>query len=73
MVDHPIVQDEVFLDIGDGPEGFKIYTDDNRGVVDWSPTFPPVYVDISINGMSATVGPFTLASIYKQLKEKFNG
>jgi hypothetical protein len=58
------------LAVGDGPEGISIYTDDDRGVVDWSQTYPAVYVHVAINGASAHFGPFTLESIYNQLKER---
>ncbi len=60
----------VLLDVHDGPEGIKIYTDDDRGVIDWSNSFPAVYLEVSINGAFAKFGPFSLDAIYRQLAQQ---
>jgi hypothetical protein len=63
--------DKVFLlDVGDGPEGIQIYTSEEEGVVDWSQTFPPVYLEATLWGARVKLGPFTLGSIHTQLKER---
>ena len=63
----------VLLDVGDGPEGITIYTSENEGTIDWSQTFPALYVDISINGAYAHFGPFSLKSIYESVKKQIGG
>jgi hypothetical protein len=57
----------ILLSVGDGPEGIEIYTSEDEGVIDWSSTFPAVYLTASLNGASVKLGPFTMGSIYKQL------
>lgn len=63
---------QTLLEIGDGPEGIHIYTDEDRGVVDWAETFPPVYIDISMWRVNAHFGPFTLRSIHEQLVNRLS-
>jgi hypothetical protein len=58
------------LSVGDGPEGIEIYTSEERGVVDWSSTFPAVYVHVAMNGVAVNLGPFRLPAIYDQLAER---
>jgi hypothetical protein len=58
---------KVLLDASDGPEGIRIYTSEEEGVVDWSGTFPAVYVEIALNGANAKFGPFQLAAIHEKL------
>lgn len=53
----------------DGPECIEIYTDDDRGVVDWAPSFPALYIDVSINGARGHFGPFTLGKVYQDIKD----
>jgi hypothetical protein len=60
----------IILEVGDGPEGICIYTSDEEGVCDWANTFPPVYIQASLWGADFKLGPFTLKSIYTQLKER---
>ena len=57
----------------DGPEGIEIYTDDDRGVIDWAQSFPALYVTVCINGASAQFGPFQLGSTYESLKRQILG
>lgn len=38
---------KILLDVGDGPEGIKIYTSEDEGVIDWSSTEPTVYLEIA--------------------------
>ena len=59
----------ILLDASDGPEGITIYTSEDEGVVDWSPTLPGLYVTVNINGATARFGPFTLASIREKVEE----
>ena len=57
----------VLLDASDGPEGIKIYVSEEEGVVDWSETFPAVYVEISLQGASFRCGPFQMREIHDKL------
>jgi len=59
---------KILLEVADGPEHICIYTSEDEGIVDWSPTFPAVYLTASINGAGVKLGPFTLSRIFEQLK-----
>jgi len=61
---------KVLLSVCDGPEGIEIYTSDDEGVVDWSSSFPAVYITATLQGASVKLGPFTLPEIYRQLREQ---
>jgi hypothetical protein len=58
---------QILLSVGEGPEGIQIFTSDDRGVVDWSSTFPAMYLYASVNGASVLLGPFQMKTIYDQL------
>ena len=58
------------LDVHDGPEGIEIYTSEEEGVVDWSNTFPAVYIVVNTQDAMVKLGPFQCSEIYKQLKEQ---
>lgn len=60
--------EEVLLEVGDGPEGLTIYTSEDGGVVDWSTTTPTVYVVFSNNEVSFRAR-LTMPSVVKQLVE----
>ena len=64
----PGVVREVLLDVKDGPEGIKIWRDDERGVVDWHDG-PAVYIEVAVQDAQVRLGPFQLATIYEQLKQ----
>ena len=64
---------EILLNVSDGPEAIKIYTSEEEGVIDWSNTFPAVYVQIALNGAYAKFGPFSLACIYEGLRDQIKG
>jgi hypothetical protein len=49
---------QVILSAADGPEGIEIYTSEEEGVVDWSPTSPAMYLVATINGATVKLGPF---------------
>lgn len=69
--DHPVAErrdKEILLSVGDGPEGIEIYASEDEGVVDWSNTFPAVYLVASINGASIKLGPFQLPAIYQYFR-----
>ena len=59
---------EIILDVSDGPEGICIYTSSVEGVVDWSNTFPSVYLTASLNGAFVKLGPFQMPAIYNGIK-----
>ena len=61
---------QILLDVGDGPEGIQIYTSEEEGIVNWAGSFPAVYIVASLWGANFKLGPFTLGSIYTQLREK---
>lgn len=61
---------QVLLEVADGPEGILIYTDEDRGVVDWAESFPALYCTVAVNGAWVRLGPFQLHSIYEQLVER---
>lgn len=65
-----ITDKQVLLSVGDGPEGIEIFTSEERGVVDWSATFPAVYLSAAVNGASVLLGPFSMPDIHRQLIEK---
>jgi hypothetical protein len=71
LMKHP--NREILLDVGDGPEGITIYTDPDKGAVDWSGHEKPLYIEVSMWGASASFGPFDLDSIRQQLVEKLSG
>lgn len=48
----------VILSAADGPEGIEIYTSEEEGVVDWSPTSPAMYLVATVNGAMVKLGPF---------------
>ena len=58
---------KVWLSVADGPESIEIYTDGEKGVVDWSPQDPALYLTATLNGASVKLGPFTLRTIYEGL------
>ncbi len=53
----------VLFEIGDGPEYIKIYTSEDRAVIDWSPDIPGLYIEIHREGVFLVVGPFELKTI----------
>lgn len=61
---------QILLDASDGPEGITIFTDDERGVVDWAESFPALYCSVAIDGASVLMGPFTMPRVYQQLVER---
>lgn len=63
---------QVLLNVGDGPEGITIYTSEDQGIIDWSPSWPALYIEISINGASSKFGPFTLPAIHNGIKSALN-
>lgn len=66
----PVYDDKVVLfEAADGPEMLKIYTSEEQGVVDWSPSLPGLYIEISLNDVYSRFGPFTLATIREKLEE----
>lgn len=58
---------KILLSVADGPEGIEIYTSEDEGMVDWSPSFPAVYVVINTQDAMVKLGPFQLRSIYDGL------
>lgn len=64
--------DQILLSVADGPEAIEIYTSEDEGVVDWSPSFPAVYLQVNMDGMRFKCGPFTLGSIHAQLMEQLS-
>jgi hypothetical protein len=61
----------VLLDIGDGPEGFQIYTSINESIIDWLGDVPGLYLTASIDGASIKLGPFAMShSLIEKLKAK---
>lgn len=61
---------KILLDVADGPEGIKIYTSEDDGVVDWSSTFPAVYIIINTHDAMVKLGPFQCSKIYNELVSK---
>ena len=61
---------EWLLHATDGPEGIEIYTSEDEGVIDWSATFPAVYVVVATHDSYVKLGPFQCKRVYKQLKEQ---
>ena len=60
---------KVLLSVGDGPEGIEIYTSEERAVVDWASDIPALYVDVSLNNVTAHFGPFWLSkALIEQLR-----
>jgi hypothetical protein len=57
------------LSVSDGPEHIEIYTSEEEGVVDWSNTFPAVYLTASTHDTYVKMGPFSLEAIYNGLME----
>ena len=66
----PVRPLEVLLEVGDGPEGIKIYTSEEEGVVDWANSFPALYIEVSVQGAYVKLGPFQCFETYRQLMEK---
>jgi hypothetical protein len=60
---------QILFSVADGPESIEIYTSDHEGVVDWSSTFPAVYLSATLNGAYVKLGPFQLSAIYNGIKE----
>ena len=58
---------KILLLAADGPESIEIYTSEVEGIIDWSPSFPALYVKITLQGVSAKFGPFTLSTIYNEI------
>jgi hypothetical protein len=54
----------------DGPEGIEIYTSEDEGVVDWSSTFPAVYLQVNTHDAMIKLGPFQMPAIFQQLAEQ---
>lgn len=51
----------------DGPESIEIYTSENEGVIDWSRSFPALYLSASTDGASVKLGPFQLPKVYEDV------
>jgi len=62
MANHTYDQ-QVLLDVEDGPEGIKIYLSMDRGVVDWSSSLPAMYIEATLWGASVKLGPFHMNSV----------
>jgi hypothetical protein len=60
---------KVLLEVGDGPESISIYTSDERGVVDWSPDLPALYLEATTQDTHVRLGPFQLSTIRKYFEE----
>lgn len=58
----------ILLEVSDGPEGIEIYADNDRGIIDWSDTFPAIYITVDIQGAHTRMGPFQLKGIFEGLK-----
>jgi hypothetical protein len=64
---------KILLDVNDGPEGITIYTSESEGVVDWSQSFPALYVVVVVNGAQAKFGPFTSYKVFEGIKNAVRG
>ena len=60
--------EEILMEVGDGPEGIKMYLSEDKAIVDWSTTIPALYVEVALNGAAVQLGPFQLLG--KLLKER---
>jgi len=59
---------KILFEIGDGPEGITVWTDEDRASVDWADDLSALYVSVSINGAYSQFGPFQLLNAEKFLK-----